>query len=100
MACPNVLVAAQADGLVKVTNFAAPLAKGKGWYVALVVWPNADYHWYRQDKGGCWSHKPGGTPARNVDNAGNAISDPQFCNRGPYTNFCSYMVTRAGNVIK
>ena len=93
MACPNVLAGATSDGLHSVPNFAGVLPKGGGWYVALVIWPNADYHWYRQDNVGCWSHKPGQTAARDVDNAGNAIVDPQTCNRGPYTIFCSYMVT-------
>jgi hypothetical protein len=96
MACNKVTPAAQSDGLKVVPNFAAPLSKGQGWYVALVVWPNSDYHWYRQDNVGCWSHKPGSTAVRNVDNAGHAITDPQTCNRGPYTNFCTYMVTNKG----
>ena len=29
--------------------------------VLLVVDPNNDYHWYRQDSDGTWSHKPGAT---------------------------------------
>jgi len=58
-----------------------------------VIWPGVDYHWYRQDKVGCWSHKPGSTPARNTDNSGHAIADPRTCNRGSYTNFCTYMIT-------
>jgi hypothetical protein len=94
--CPAVQAAAHSDGLAPVANFSGTLAAGKGWYVALVIWPNADYHWYRQDKVGCWSHKPGGTAARNVDNAGHLISDPKTCNRGPYTVFCTYMVTHRG----
>jgi hypothetical protein len=93
MACSNVTPAAQSDGLRTEPNFSGPLSAGQGWYVALVVWPNNDYHWYRQDNVGCWSHKPGSTAVRNVDNSGNAITDPQTCNRGPYTNFCTYMVT-------
>jgi hypothetical protein len=99
MDCAHVEPAAQADGLNPSANFTHPLAKGAGWYVALVIWPGADYHWYRQDHGGCWSHKPGSTAARNVDNAGHAIVDPRSCNRGPYTVFCSYMVTKRGLVI-
>jgi hypothetical protein len=93
MACSHVTPAAQSDGLKMVPNFSAPLKPGQGWYVALVVWPNRDYHWYRQDNVGCWSHKPGSTPVRNVDNANKQISDPQTCDRGNYTNFCTYMVT-------
>ncbi len=92
--------AAVADGLVAVGNFTAPLAAGKGWYVALVIWPNVDYHWYRQDNVGCWSHKPGSTAVRNVDNAGHPITDPKTANRGNYTIFCTYMVTNHAVVIR
>jgi hypothetical protein len=99
MACNKVTPAAQADGLVVTPNFSGVLAPGFGWYVALVIWPNNDYHWYRQDKNGCWSHKPGETPVRNVDNSGNQIADPKTCNRGPYTQFCTYMITKKTVVI-
>ena len=27
--------------------------------VLLVICPDRDYHWYRQDADGTWSHKPG-----------------------------------------
>ena len=95
LTCPAVTAAAHSDGLVNSPNFTAPLAAGHGWYVALVIWPGQDYHWYRQDKVGCWSHKPGSTPARNTDNSGHAISDPKTANRGPYTQFCTYMITKS-----
>lgn len=98
--CADVLRAAQSDGLVAAAGFANPRAAGQGWYVALVIWPGKDYHWYRQDVGGCWSHKPGQTAAKDTDNSGNSISDPQTCDRGPYTNFCTYMVTRRGLTVK
>jgi hypothetical protein len=100
MACPNVTAGATSDGLHSVANFSGVLPKGGGWYVALVVWPGNDYHWYRQDNVGCWSHKPGSTPARNTDNSGNPISDPKTCNRGPYTDFCTYMVTNRSVLIR
>jgi hypothetical protein len=92
--CTGVGAGAHSDGLVACANFVAPLAAGHGWYVGLVIWPGNDYHWYRQDNKGCWSHKPGGTPARDTDNSGHAIADPRTCNRGPYTVFCTFMVTR------
>jgi hypothetical protein len=64
--------------------------------VALVIWPGVDFHWYRHDRDGRWSHKPGGTAARNVDNSGNLISDPRTADRGPYTIFCGcYCVNKA-----
>lgn len=57
--------------------------------VALVIWPGVDFHCYRKDRDGRWSHKPGSTSARNTDNSGNLISDPRTADRGPYTVFCS-----------
>lgn len=86
--------AATRDGLRSVPTFKASIPKG--WYTALVIWPGVDYHWYRQDTNGCWSHKPGQTPVRDVDNSGNKITDPRHANRGQYTIFCSYMVTNSG----
>jgi hypothetical protein len=89
MACPPVSSGAQADGL---------LARGDGAQaqercchtVALVVWPGVDYHWYRLDSDGMWSHKPGGTAARNADNSQQPIHNPELADRGPYTDFCGY----------
>lgn len=92
--------AAQADGLVPTADFHGTLGPGQGWYVALVIWPDNDFHWYRQDSVGCWSHKPGETAVRNVDNSGNPITDPLTCDRGPYTSFCAYMITTKNVVIK
>lgn len=99
LTCAGVNPAAIADGLRNSPNFAGPLGPGKGWYVALVIWPGRDYHWYRQDDVGCWSHKPGSTAARNTDNSGKSITDPKTCDRGPYTVFCNYMITNRGVVI-
>ena len=99
MDCPDVNSAAKADGLVDSPNFSAPLGAGSGWYVALVIWPGLDYHWYRQDYPGCWSHKPGPTRAVDVDNSGSKITDPASCDRGPYINFCDYMITTRSVVI-
>lgn len=92
--CGTVEAAAQSDGLRPHRNSSDPLGSKQGWYVALVIWPRADFHWYRQDEVGCWSHKPGGTLVRDADNGGNRITDPQLADRGPYTDFCTNMVTR------
>ncbi len=64
-----VLKAAMADGGLKKPNFFNRLGFGKRKYsrVYLVIDINDDYHWYRQDKGGKWSHKPGITPVINTD---------------------------------
>ena len=42
---------------------------------------NLDYHWYRQDVNGLWSHKAGFSPLSNVDASGNLIFDPLMANR-------------------
>ena len=54
-----------------------------GFYkVALVVDPNyPDYHWYRQNSDGTWSHKPGGTEVTNKDGSDLIIIDPETCDR-------------------
>jgi len=92
--------AAVSDGLAVTGGFSGHLTAGQGYYVALVVWPGSDFHWYRQDNVGCWSHKPGSTAVRNLDNAGRSISDPRTADRGPYTLFCSYMITKASVQIR
>ena len=48
--------------------------------IALVIASN-DYHWYRQDSSGYWSHKPGLTDITNKDASGNLITDPRTCDR-------------------
>lgn len=58
-----------------------------------------DYHWYRQDADGYWSHKPGTTPVRLRDNSGNLILDPATADRGNYVNFLGYFaVSPWGNL--
>lgn len=89
--CGNVGAAANRDGLQSVGTVSGTPAQGH--YVALVIWPGRDFHWYRLDVGGSWSHKPGQTPVRDTDNSGNPITDPSNCNRGPYTDFCGYHQT-------
>jgi len=70
----------------------------EGHLVALVIWPNWDYHWYRKGQNEYWSHKPGGTAVTNLDNDGNTISDPRTANRGGYTVFCTFMVVKHGHI--
>lgn len=86
--CSEVTYGAVSDGLEQTTaTSTSPLGKTK---IALVIAPGYDYHWYRQDSDGKWSHKPGGTKATNLDNAAKIITNPETANRGPYTSFCGY----------
>ncbi|HEY5853553.1 MAG TPA: hypothetical protein VIW24_05735 [Aldersonia sp.] len=92
MQCPNVATASNWDGCTAYCS-------GSNKNVALVVWPNNDYHWYRYHSNGFWGHKPGGTAARNTDNSGQVIGgglNPYNCNRGPYTLFCGYRYSPTG----
>ncbi len=90
LVCGDVLNGALSDGLVNLlSNQPCPYCSHQ---VALVVAsPEIDFHWYRLDDNGFWSHKPGPTPVRNVDNSNNPISDPRTADRGPYTDFCGFL---------
>ena len=56
-----------------------------------------DYHWYRQDSDGLWSHKPGKNEVKRVDNSGDLIVDPETADRGFYTNFLGYYAVSPWN---
>ena len=83
----DVTAAAGRDGCVRNCS-------GVAKQVALVVWPNVDFHWYRNHTDGFWGHKIGSAPATNLDNANRVITDavtPEFCAREPYTEFGGFL---------
>ncbi|XP_062599978.1 uncharacterized protein LOC134261540 [Saccostrea cucullata] len=97
---PSVQVGAELDGLIEVVATSSCLPEEyNGNLVALVIWPGNDYHFYRLDENGLFSHKPGRTKARNTDNSGNLISDPKTADRGPYSVFQCFMETDPDNVV-
>ena len=61
-----------------------------GTYKVALVASNNDYHWYRQDADGLWSHKRGLNPVERTDYSGNLIIDPYIADRGEYTEFLGY----------
>lgn len=69
--------------------------------VALVITDinaeRSDYHWYRQDADGFWSHKPGTTPVIRTDSSGRRIADPSTADRGNYTIFVGYYAVTPWN---
>jgi hypothetical protein len=92
----NIYQYAVNDGLVPSSKAAVcPDGKTK---VALAIWPDHDYHWYRQDANGLWTQKMGEDPATNVDNSGIIITNPETADRGPYTNFVGYLCTCSDSV--
>ncbi len=83
-----------------------------GWSkIALVIDPANDYHFYRQDSNGMWSHKPGGQLVTDKDAYGNAIYNPERCSRDyrkpgvkdseqlNYSVFCAYLFVRREGAI-
>ena len=97
LTCPTVLTGAVADDLVDDSG-ANDRCPREGHLVALVVAPGWDFHWYRKGRTGFWSHKPGGTQATNRDNSGHLIPDPRTANRGPYVDFCTFMIVEHGHI--
>ena len=77
--------------------------------IALVIWPNVDYHFYRLVTGGpfwWWGHKPGATHAHYHDDCGNAIHQfqgggfaPNNICRGPYVELCDYFYQNNGTAL-
>lgn len=62
--------------------------------VALVMDPGVEFHWYRQDADGFWSHKRGHLPVTRRDASNHLIVNPQHADRNygdvNYTQFCDF----------
>lgn len=67
---------------------------GGSYKVALVIAPGCDYHWYRQNPDGTWSHKSGQLAVTDIDASDNIIYDPETADRNysyaNYTVFAGY----------
>lgn len=101
--CPDLLARLLADmPWIRETTFYGKCRKRRS-KIALVIDPDNDYHFYRQDRDGFWSHKPGGQPVTNLDAAGKLIYNPELANRDyrkpdlpkkdqlNYSVFCSFL---------
>jgi len=86
--CEDVKRAALSDGLQWVGTDLPTELPSKGHYIALLIWPGTNFHWLRMDKSKYWSHKPGGTEVRNIDNSGEIVSDPSKQDFSPWTEYC------------
>ena len=81
---------------LKMTSFENRCPKNYS-KIALVVDEDEDYHFYRQDSNGYWSHKPGATDVTHIDGTGRPIYDPQLASRKyqqsglHYDEFCGYL---------
>jgi hypothetical protein len=95
--CPDLLSRLKGDVKgIKLVNF-TDKCPGKTSKIGLVADEDQDYHFYRQDSNGLWSHKPGATKVTNLDATGRPIYDPALASRKydksglNYDKFCSYL---------
>lgn len=63
---------------------------------ALVVAPKRDYHYYRYNDDGLWTHKPGYKPSTEMDSNNNVIHNPKRAARDyggtlNYKDFCGFL---------
>lgn len=97
MTCAKVIAASIKSGMSK------PDANGN-WrscthkVFLLIEAGRRDFHWYRQDSDGWWSHKLADAPASNKDASGRRIRNPRSAdsNYGPGNNYstpCGYLCT-------
>jgi hypothetical protein len=90
---------------LKMTSFEGRCPK-KYSKIALVVDEDEDYHFYRQDSNGYWSHKPGATDVTHIDATGRPIYDPQLASRLypnsglNYDQFCGYLCAPKRNTLR
>ena len=81
------------DGLVPIPErspYSIPRVR-RYCLMALVIWPNEDFHFLRRDLNGFWTQKNGRGPPRNYDDSRRPISDPRKCNNGPYKVFAGFL---------
>jgi hypothetical protein len=107
--CPDIAARIIADVPgAKIAQFEerCPVGTSK---IGLVIDDKRDYHFYRQDRGGLWSHKPGSGKVTNLDANDRKIYDPALAardySRGDtdklnYKYFCTYMCVPRGEAGK
>lgn len=78
---------AVADGLIPAPSHNPPYIKG---YYLVALVSGQGWHWYRKDGKKSWSHKDGGSPVSDYDDAGEPIRDPRMAARERYPNFVGY----------
>ena len=96
--CGNVskLIMADIPGLLRSTfHDKCPVGTSKG---AMVVDEGNDYHFFRQDSDGLWSHKDGSNKVKRFDALKRKIVDPELTSRDyrwqgsdlNYEDFCAF----------
>ena len=63
----------------------------RAWKIAF-CYGISDYHFYRQNKNGTWSHKQGPAKIITKDESGKQIYNPKLCDRGKYMHFVGFFI--------
>ncbi|MFA4845360.1 MAG: hypothetical protein WC654_02270 [Patescibacteria group bacterium] len=86
----HMIQGAMKDSLIHVEE---PVER-PGYYLSALFFAmnEYDFHWYRKDDDGFWSHKNGWHPVKETDDAGNHISDPRTCAHSEYPIFGGYFL--------
>lgn len=99
--CPDLIARIMGDVPgSSVSTFEAKCPAGTR-KISVVADEDEDYHFYRQDSNGYWSHKPGATDVIHRDATNRLIYDPELASRYypssglHYDNFCSYLCVPA-----
>ena len=97
--CPDLIGRLKGDVPgIQQSTFTSP-CPANSYKIAMVVDPKRDYHFYRQDADGMWSHKPGSSEVIRIDASNRPIYNPELADRDyrkeegklHYKHFCSYM---------
>jgi hypothetical protein len=79
--CPDVLSRIMGDVPGSTLTTFEKKCPAKTRKIAMVVDEDEDYHFYRQDANGYWSHKPGATDVIRLDATKRPIYDPELSSR-------------------
>jgi len=99
ISCTQIMDGAKKLGAADVTKD-KPCPKGYRKIAGVIQDKSApawnDYHWYRQESNGFWTHKRGRHSVEDKDAYGKQISDPATANRKyagskDYDRFCGYL---------
>lgn len=101
LTCDQIILASQAGG-AKYPEKDGSCSDGYRKIAVVLSDPKGrqwnDYHYYRQEKDGTWTHKPGYSQPTNLDAKGKPITDPETANRTydseDYSSFCGYLCVK------
>ncbi|MBI1301857.1 MAG: hypothetical protein GC137_09410 [Alphaproteobacteria bacterium] len=80
----------ESDGLIKVDISDLPACSEM--LIAAIVYGSEDFHFYRRDQNGFWSHKWGNGRVKRLDSSGHLIRSPEKCVERGVNSFVGYFV--------